>query len=83
MTVTTLEGLRIERGLSLNAVSDGTRINRKTLAYLERSGAVAPRAITIMRLAAFYGVEAPWLMAQYRKDRRAHDQAHGNEESTA
>lgn len=68
--VPTLERLRLERGLSLNQVSEAVPINRKTLAYLEAGEPVTPRAATIMRLAHFYEVRPDWLMAEYRRDRR-------------
>lgn len=70
LVVSTLERLRLERGLSLNDVAKAVPIDRKTLSYLEDGDAVTPRAGTIMRLARFYGVRPDWLMIEYQRDRR-------------
>ena len=66
--VTTLERLRIERGLSRNQVARQAPVNRKTLKRLEE-GIGEPRALTIHKLAIFYGVRPDWLLREFRADR--------------
>jgi transcriptional regulator with XRE-family HTH domain len=68
-TVSTLERLRLERGLSRLDVERAVPINRKTLWQLEICETPNPRAATIYRLAVFYNVRPEWLLAQYRHDR--------------
>lgn len=67
--VSTLERLRLERGLSRLQVQHGVPLNRKTLWHLEQMEVVEPRALTIQKLARFYGVRPEWLMLEYRRDR--------------
>jgi transcriptional regulator with XRE-family HTH domain len=66
--VTTLERLRIERGLSRYQVAGRVPVNRKTLKRLEE-GVGEPRAHTIQKLAVFYGVRPDWLLREFRRDR--------------
>ena len=66
--VTTLERLRLERGLSRLQVQRGAPINRKTLKRLER-GQGEPRFQTVQRLAQFYDVRPDWLLREIRRDR--------------
>lgn len=68
MLISTLERLRIERGLSRYQVSRGAPLNRKTLKRLEE-GIGEPRAPTIQKLADFYGVRPDWLLREFRRDR--------------
>lgn len=68
-SVSTLERLRLERGLSRLQVQKGVPINRKTLWHLEQGDVTAPRALTIQRLALFYDVRPDWLLREYRRDR--------------
>jgi transcriptional regulator with XRE-family HTH domain len=68
VTVTTLERLRIERGLSRFQVARQAPVNRKTLKRLE-DGVGEPRAPTIQKLAEFYGVRPDWLLREFRRDR--------------
>jgi transcriptional regulator with XRE-family HTH domain len=67
-TVTTLERLRIERGLSRNEVARGAPLNRKTLKRLEVCSGEEPLARTIQKLADFYGVRPDWLLREIRRD---------------
>jgi transcriptional regulator with XRE-family HTH domain len=67
-TVTTLERLRLERGLSRLQVTREAPINRKTLKRREQ-GIGEPRALTVQRLARFYDVRADWLLREMRRDR--------------
>jgi transcriptional regulator with XRE-family HTH domain len=67
-SVTTLERLRLERGLSRLEVTRQVPINRKTLKRLEQ-GIGEPRALTVQRLAQFYGVRVDWLLHEIRRDR--------------
>ena len=72
--VTTLERLRIERGLSRHQVARLAHVNRKTLKRLEE-GVGEPRAATIQKLAQFYGVRPDWLLTEFRRDRFEVDHA--------
>jgi transcriptional regulator with XRE-family HTH domain len=67
-SVSTLERLRLERGLSRLQVVREVPINRKTLKRLE-DGIGEPQAETVLKLATFYDVRVDWLLREIRRDR--------------
>lgn len=68
-SLSTLERLRLEAGLSRPAVQAATGIDRKTVYRLELCLSAAPHFQTINRLAKFYGVRPEWLMREYHQNR--------------
>lgn len=70
-SVTTLERLRVDRGLSQRDVQRAAGLNRRTLKQLELAQTNDPRVGTIQRLARLYEVEPAWLLEQIRHDRHA------------
>lgn len=65
--LTTLEKLRLDKGVSRKRASVEVPVNRKTLKRLEE-GVGEPRTETVAKLASYYGVRPDWLLAQYRQD---------------
>jgi transcriptional regulator with XRE-family HTH domain len=65
-SVSPLERLRAQAGLSVAAACDGAQLNRRTLAFLER-GVHVPQMPTVHRLARLYEVDAGELLEEIRR----------------
>lgn len=69
-SLSTLERLRLEAGLTRPAVGEGAGLDRKTVYSMELGIPSTPQYRTIQALARFYGVSPEWLWRQYYKDRQ-------------
>lgn len=65
--VSTLERLRLERGLSRKQVQREVPINRRSLMRAEDATG-EPGFEVIRRLATFYDVRPDWLLGEIRRD---------------